>query len=63
VPQFEFGVGLSYTPFKYSDLKLSSKDVPPNVQVNVTVTITNSEQRAGNETDIIFALSDKFALH
>jgi beta-glucosidase len=59
-PQFEFGSGLSYTTFKYSDLKLSSKDVPANGQVNVTVTVTNNGQRAGNETVIVY-LRDEVA--
>src|SRR6266403_655558 len=57
-PQFEFGSGLSYTAFKYSDLKLSSKDVQSNGQVNVTVTVTNSGQRAGNETVIVYLRDD-----
>jgi beta-glucosidase len=59
-PQFEFGSGLSYTTFKYSDLKLSSKDVQANGQVNVTVTVTNNGQRAGNETVIVY-LRDEVA--
>jgi beta-glucosidase len=59
-PQFEFGSGLSYTTFKYSDLKLSSKDVPANGQVNVTVTVMNNGQRAGNETVIVY-LRDEVA--
>ncbi len=57
-PQFEFGSGLSYTTFKYSDLKLSSKDVPANGQVKVTVTVTNNGQRAGNETVIVYLRDD-----
>ncbi len=59
-PQFEFGSGLSYTTFKYSDLKLSSKDVPPNGRINVSVTATNSGTRAGNETVILY-LRDEVA--
>ncbi|HAF14179.1 MAG TPA: beta-glucosidase, partial [Blastocatellia bacterium] len=59
-PQFEFGSGLSYTTFKYSDLKLSSKDVPANGPVNVSVMVTNSGQRAGNETVILY-LRDEVA--
>ena len=59
-PQFEFGSGLSYTTFNYSDLKLSSKDVQANGQVNVSVTVTNSGQRAGNETVILY-LRDEVA--
>jgi beta-glucosidase len=59
-PQFDFGSGLSFTTFKYSDLKLSSKEVPANGQVNVTVTVTNSGQRAGNETVILY-LRDEVA--
>ena len=59
-PQFEFGSGLSYTTFKYGDLKLSSKDVPANGQVNVSVTVTNTGQRGGNETVILY-LRDEVA--
>jgi beta-glucosidase len=59
-PQFEFGSGLSYTTFNYSDLKLRSKDVQADGQVNVSVTVTNSGQRAGNETVILY-LRDEVA--
>src|SRR6266404_1618883 len=59
-PQFEFGSGLSYTTFKYSDLKLSSKAVQANGQVNVSVTVTNNGQRAGTETVIVY-LRDEVA--
>ncbi len=53
-PQFEFGHGLSYTTFSYSDLKLAQKTMPMNGQLNVNVTITNTGQRAGKETVILY---------
>jgi len=57
-PQFVFGHGLSYTTFKYSDLK-----VMPNVQPNTTkvvVTVTNSGKVAGSEIVQLY-IQDKFA--
>ena len=53
-PQFEFGQGLSYTTFAYSNLQVSPKTVPMNGQVNVSVAITNTGQRAGKETVILY---------
>jgi beta-glucosidase len=48
-PQFEFGHGLSYTTYKYGDLRLSRKTVDEKDKLTVTVTVTNTGQRAGNE--------------
>jgi beta-glucosidase len=53
-PQFEFGHGLSYTTFTYNNLKLSQKNIPMNGSVDVSVTVTNSGQRAGKETVILY---------
>jgi len=53
-PQFEFGHGLSYTTFTYSNLKLAQKAMTVNGQMNVSVTLTNSGQRAGKETVILY---------
>jgi beta-glucosidase len=53
-PQFEFGHGLSYTTFTYSDLRLGGKDMPANGTISVNVTVTNSGQRAGKETVILY---------
>jgi beta-glucosidase len=39
-PAYEFGYGLTYTKFKFSDVKVSSKDFKGNVTVKVTVTNT-----------------------
>ena len=44
---YPFGYGLSYTKFKYSDLKLSSKTF--NGSVTATVTVTNTGDVAGRE--------------
>jgi beta-glucosidase len=46
-PAYPFGYGLSYTKFKYSDLKLSSKAL--NGSVTATVTVTNTGDVAGRE--------------
>jgi len=53
-PQFEFGTGLSYTPFAYSDLKLDKKTVARNGEVKVSVTVTNTGKRPGKETVILY---------
>ena len=53
-PQFEFGRGLSYTTFTYSNLQLSQKQIPMNGSVSVSVTVTNAGQRAGDETVILY---------
>ena len=44
---YEFGYGLSYTTFDYSDLKLSSKSF--NSKIKITVTIKNIGKVAGKE--------------
>ena len=53
-PQFEFGHGLSYTTFTYSNLRLGQKMMPANGTMSVSVAVTNSGQRAGKETVILY---------
>jgi beta-glucosidase len=53
-PQFEFGHGLSYTTYAYSDLRLDRKAVPSGGTVNVSVTVRNTGVRAGKETVILY---------
>jgi beta-glucosidase len=48
-PLFPFGHGLSYTRFKYSDLRVSPKQIPVTGQVMVRVDVENTGKRAGDE--------------
>jgi beta-glucosidase len=62
-PQFEFGQGLSYTTFAYSDLRLGRKTITGTEDLSVSVTVRNSGSRAGKEVvqlyvgDLVASLS------
>lgn len=53
-PQWEFGYGLSYTTFKYSNLKLSSTKLTANNTIKVTVDVTNAGNRTGKESVLLY---------
>jgi beta-glucosidase len=53
-PQFQFGDGLSYTTFTYSDLRLGKQTIAANEELPVTVTVTNAGQRAGKEAVLVY---------
>lgn len=53
-PQWEFGYGLSYTQFTYSNLKLSSSTLTGTAPVTVSVDVTNSGKIAGKESVLLF---------
>jgi beta-glucosidase len=51
-PRFEFGFGLSYTTFTYSDLSVSSR--PANQGIIVTFVVENSGTRTGTEISQVY---------
>lgn len=53
-PQWEFGFGLSYTTFKYDNLKLSSNNLNANGSITVTVDVTNTGKIMGKESVLLY---------
>src|SRR6185436_9647036 len=46
---FPFGFGLSYTTFEYSNVKVNPAQIRPQDQTKVSVTVSNTGKRAGDE--------------
>lgn len=57
-PLYTFGYGLSYTSFRYDALKLSSEEMKSDEKITVSVTLTNTGDRAGKEVVQLY-LCDK----
>jgi beta-glucosidase len=53
-PQFQFGEGLSYTTFAYSDLRLGKQTISANEELPVSVTVKNTGTRAGKESVLVY---------
>jgi beta-glucosidase len=59
-PLYPFGYGLSYTTFKYSNLSLGSDKISKMDSVQVSVTVSNTGERAGQEVVQLY-IRDLFA--
>jgi beta-glucosidase len=59
-PQFEFGTGLSYTTFEYSNLKISKPEISSTDNLTVTVDVKNTGKMAGKESVLLY-LTDLYA--
>jgi beta-glucosidase len=57
---YPFGYGLSYTTFSYSDLKITPDKFNSQAEINVSVNITNTGKREGDEVVQLY-ISDKNA--
>ncbi|MFN8415309.1 MAG: glycoside hydrolase family 3 N-terminal domain-containing protein [Cytophagaceae bacterium] len=59
-PQWEFGHGLSYTTFEYSNLKVSSSTLTGNDKITVSVDVKNTGAKAGKEVVELYS-RDEYA--
>ena len=57
-PLFPFGYGLSYTTFTYKNLQVSPPGFQPGDTVNVSVDVTNSGAREGEEVAELYLHDD-----
>ncbi|AQY52118.1 beta-glucosidase [Listeria weihenstephanensis FSL R9-0317] len=53
-PLFDFGFGLSYTTFAYTDLKISSDIITKSDTLTISVTVTNTGEVAGKEVVALY---------
>ena len=51
---YEFGYGLSYTTFEYSNFKISRNAITPNDNVTVSADVTNTGKADGDEVVQIY---------
>ncbi|MFK7924285.1 MAG: glycoside hydrolase family 3 N-terminal domain-containing protein [Bacteroidia bacterium] len=59
-PQYEFGFGLSYTTFAYSNLSLDQSTLSANAKLKVSITVKNTGKRMGREV-VQFYTQDMYA--
>ena len=54
-PLYAFGHGLSYTTFEYSKLSVSTKNLPADGTVTISIDVKNTGERAGDEVVQLYA--------
>jgi len=54
-PLYEFGYGLSYTNFTYSNLKISQPTLKEGETLTVTVDVKNTGDREGKESVLLYS--------
>jgi beta-glucosidase len=54
-PQWQFGFGLSYTTFAYSDLKINKTTFVPDETATINVTVKNTGNKEGKEVVQLFS--------
>jgi beta-glucosidase len=54
-PQYAFGHGLSYTTFGYANLRTSAPKLSPKAPLEVSVDVTNTGSRPGDEVVQLYA--------
>jgi beta-glucosidase len=59
-PLYEFGHGLSYTSFEYSNLKLSKTKITEDETLELSVDVRNTGKRDGKEAVLLY-ISDLYA--
>lgn len=57
-PQYEFGYGLSYTTFSYSDIKLVSDSIKAGDKISCSIDITNTGTVEGKEAVLLFVTDE-----
>ena len=57
-PLFPFGFGLSYTTFEYSEPKLDSESIAVDGSTKVSIQVTNTGQREGDEIAQMYVRDD-----
>lgn len=60
--QWEFGHGLSYTSFSYSDLKIDKPRFGAHDTLHIEVSVTNTGDRRGKETVLLYVGDDVASL-
>lgn len=56
-PLYEFGHGLSYTEYEYSEISVSKTKISRNEEIKAEITVTNIGSRSGKET-VLWFISD-----